>query len=250
MAGAQVVCSGPGGRALTERLYEQDAYRRDCPAVVAAVSDAGIVLDQTVFYAMGGGQPGDSGQLIDTRGGAVVIVDTRKGEGNDILHLPERGDHGLQVGDTVRARIDWEPRYRHMRMHTCLHLLCALVDAPVTGGNLGPDKGRLDFDLPEATVDKADLTARLNALVSADTATALQWISEAELDAQPELVKTMSVAPPRGSGQVRLLSIADVDLQPCGGTHVARTGEIGRVRVSKIEKKSRLNRRIAVVFDD
>jgi misacylated tRNA(Ala) deacylase len=235
---------------MTVRLYEQDAYLSTCTATVVAVSDGGIELDQTVFYALGGGQPGDTGRLIAQDGARIDIVDTRKGEGAAILHVPAQPDHPLRAGAKIQAEIDWDRRHRHMRMHTCLHLLCALVDAPVTGGNLGADRGRLDFDLPEATVDKEQLTRRLNELIAADTATALEWISDAELDAQPELVKTMSVTPPRGSGRVRLLSIPGVDLQPCGGTHVARTGEIGRVRVSKIEKKSRLNRRIAVVFDD
>ncbi len=235
---------------MTERRYEHDAYQRTCSATVTAVTAAGIVLDQTVFYAMGGGQPGDSGRLLDASGVSVPIVDTCKGEGDAIVHVPESDDHGLQVGATVQAEIDWQRRHRHMRMHTCLHLLCALVDAPVTGGNLGADKGRLDFDLPEASVDKEDLTRRLNALIAADTATGLRWITDAELDAQPDLVKTMSVSPPRGSGLVRLLEIPGVDLQPCGGTHVARTGEIGRVRIAKVEKKSRLNRRIVVVFDE
>jgi misacylated tRNA(Ala) deacylase len=239
-----------GDYCMTERLFEQDAYRTTCPATVTAVSEAGIVLDQTVFYALGGGQPGDTGHLSGPGGARVEIVDTRKGEGLAIVHVPAHDDHALQVGATVQAEIDWERRHRHMRMHTCLHLLCALVDAPVTGGNLGADKGRLDFDLPESTVNKEELTRQLNELISAGSPTELQWISEAALDAKPELVKTMSVAPPRGRGQIRLLSIPGVDLQPCGGTHVLHTGEIGPVRVSKIEKKSRLNRRITVVFDE
>jgi misacylated tRNA(Ala) deacylase len=156
----------------------------------------------------------------------------------------------VQPGQRLTGRIDWDRRHRHMRMHTCLHLLCALVDAPVTGGNLNQLKGRLDFDLPEADQDKARLSAELNELIRADTPTSLEWIGEADLEARPELVRTLSVQPPRGSGTVRLLRIPGVDVQPCGGTHVARTGEIGRVRVSKIEKKSRQNRRINVLFDD
>lgn len=239
---------------MTERLYEKDSYLTTCQATVIEVGETGIVLDRTVFYAMGGGQPGDTGYLQASDGTRIEIVDTRKGEGVAIVHVPQQSDsallQGLQVGDSVHAEIDWQRRHRHMRMHTCLHLLCALVDAPVTGGNLSAGKGRLDFDLPEVTVNKDDLTRELNELIMADTATQLQWISDADLDAQPELVKTMSVAPPRGAGQIRLLAIPGVDLQPCGGTHVARTGEIGRVRVSKIEKKSRLNRRIAVTFDE
>jgi misacylated tRNA(Ala) deacylase len=233
---------------LTRRLFEEDAYLQSCRAIVVAAGADGVVLDCTVFYAAGGGQPGDSGDLAWSDG-SLRVTDTRKGDGEAILHVPAAGSPLPLPGTEVTAAIDWDRRHRHMRMHTCLHLLCAVVDAPVTGGNLGADKGRLDFDLPEATVDKEALTEALNALIERDLATEVMWIDEAELDARPELVKTLSVAPPRGSGRVRLLSVPGVDLQPCGGTHVARLGEIGRVRVSKIEKKSRLNRRIQVVFD-
>jgi misacylated tRNA(Ala) deacylase len=235
---------------MTERLYERDAYLDHCEALVSSASDGSVVLDRTVFYAMGGGQPGDTGYLSWGDGQRVDVVDTCKGDGDDIVHVTRPGAPLPPAGSTVRAVIDWQRRHRHMRMHTCLHLLCALVDAPVTGGNLTTEKGRLDFDLPESTVDKESLTVALNALIEQDTATSIEWISEAQLDLQPELVKTMSVAPPRGAGRIRLLSIPGVDLQPCGGTHVARTGEIGRVRVVKIEKKSRLNRRIAVSLED
>lgn len=235
---------------MTTRLYELDAYKRECDALIRAAGPDGVVLDRTVFYAMGGGQPGDSGVLEWGGGERLIVVDTRKGEGDDILHVVAADQPLPAPGTAVRAVLDWQRRHRHMRMHTCLHLLCALVDAPVTGGNLSAEKGRLDFDLPDASVDKAELTEALNELIRRDTATEIEWISEAELDALPELVRTMSVSPPRGAGRVRLMSIPGVDLQPCGGTHVARTGEIGAVRVSKIEKKSRLNRRIAVVFDE
>lgn len=235
---------------MTERLYEQDAYLDHCDAVVTRVGGDGVALDRTVFYAVGGGQPGDTGRLSWGDGKGAAVVDTRKGEGDEIVHVLEPGAEVPPEGASVRAVIDWPRRHRHMRMHTCLHLLCALVDAPVTGGNLSAEKGRLDFDLPESTVDKEALTASLNDLVSRDVATAIDWITDAELDARPELVRTMSVAPPRGAGRVRLLSIPGIDLQPCGGTHVARTGEIGRVRVTKIEKKSRLNRRISLVLED
>lgn len=235
---------------MTERLFEQDAYLQECLATVVAADEDGIVLDRTVFYPLGGGQPGDTGMLSWGAGESVAVIDTRKGEGETILHLTEPGAALPPPGTPVHAAIDWGRRYRHMRMHTCLHLLCAVVDAPVTGGNLTADKGRLDFDLPESTVDKASLTEALNALIARDVATAAEWISDAELDARPDLVKTLSVAPPRGAGRVRLLAIPDIDLQPCGGTHVARIGEIGRVRVTKIEKKSRLNRRIAVDLED
>lgn len=234
---------------MTERLYEADAYLAECDAVVESSDPEGLVLDRTVFYAAGGGQPGDTG-TIEWPGGRLTILDTHKGEGDAIVHCGTPGGPLPEPGTPVTARIDWQRRHRHMRMHTALHLLCAVVEAPVTGGNLTADKGRLDFDLPEAGVDKEALTEALNALIAADTATAVQWITDAELDARPELVRTLSVAPPRGAGRVRLLSIPGVDLQPCGGTHVARLGEIGRVRVSKIEKKSRLNRRIAIVLED
>ena len=235
---------------MTERLYETDAYAQECEAQVVAVSDAGIVLDRTVFYARGGGQPGDTGRLIIADGEEIAVTDTLKNSDSDNLHVlaADLSSLPLRVGDRVTAVIDWERRYQHMRMHTCLHLLCALIDAPVTGGNLGSEKGRLDFDLPDASPDKSLLTEKLNALISADTRTELQWITDEELAAQPELVKTLSVQPPTGVGLVRLLKIDGVDLQPCGGTHVKQTGEIGPVRISKIEKKSRLNRRISVVF--
>jgi len=235
---------------MTERLYERDAYLKEADARVVAVGEVGIELDRTVFYARGGGQPGDSGVLVTAGGVEIPIVDTVKGEGATLLHLPADGAAvaALNAGDTVTARIDWDRRHRHMRMHTALHLLCAVVDAPVTGGNLSADKGRLDFDLPEAGIDREALTAAVNDLIAADTQTALEWITDEELAAQPELVKTMSVQPPTGTGAVRLLRIPGVDVQPCGGTHVARTGEIGPVRVTKIEKKSRLNRRISIEF--
>ncbi|MEE4299508.1 MAG: alanyl-tRNA editing protein [Pseudomonadales bacterium] len=235
---------------MTERLYEQDAYLKEADARVVAVSEAGVVLDRTIFYARGGGQPGDSGELLLPSGVALRVVDTVKGEGAEILHQLEPGAALPEVGETVTARIDWDRRHRHMRMHTCLHLLCAVVDAPVTGGNLNDEKGRLDFDLPESTVDKATLTDALNELIERAIDTKIESITDEELAANPSLVKTMSVQPPTGAGTVRLLRIGDVDLQPCGGTHVANIGEIGRVRVSKIEKKSRLNRRINVVFDE
>ncbi len=237
---------------MTERLYEKDSYLREAEATVLAVHPQGIELDRTVFYARGGGQPGDRGVLVTATGSEIAIAEAVKGDGEAILLVPaeDADPSALQPGDVVTGRIDWQRRHLHMRMHTALHLLCALVDAPVTGGNLNHLKGRLDFDLPEATVDKAALTEALNALIAADTPTECEWISGEELAARPELVKTLSVQPPTGTGTVRLVRIPGVDLQPCGGTHVARTGEIGPVRVSKIEKKSRLNRRINLVLED
>lgn len=224
---------------------------QSCNAVVVAVSDDGIELDRTVFYPLGGGQPGDTGWLRCTDGTLVEIVDTRKGppEGR-ILHLPAEGSGLPSAGEPVRAEIDWKRRYRHMRLHTSLHLLCALVDAPVTGGSIGPDKARLDFDLPEQTLEKTSLTARLNALIEANHPVRARWISDAEMQSQPELVRTMSVKPPSGHGQVRLTEIPGIDLQPCGGTHVRETGEIGRVAVRKVEKKGRQNRRVILTFEE
>ena len=235
---------------MTEEVFRQDAYIRSCAARITAVDDSGVRLDRTVFYPLGGGQPGDTGELAFDDGSAVRIIDTRKGETpGDIVHVPEGSvDAGL-AGADVTARIDWERRHRLMRMHTCLHLLCSLVPAPVTGGSVRDGSGRLDFDLPQSTLDKEDLTTRLNRFVAGNHPVTPRWITEEELDANPSLVRTMSVAPPRGRGTVRVLDIEGVDLQPCGGTHVASTGEIGRVRVTKIEKKGRQNRRVTVALD-
>ena len=236
---------------MTEEVFRQDAYATTCAARVTAVDDAGIRLDRTVFYPLGGGQPGDTGRLVLADGTVIRIADTRKGEAPaEIVHVPDGPVGPNLAGAEVTARIDWERRHRLMRMHTCLHLLCSLVPAPVTGGSIRDGSGRLDFDLPESTLDKQDLTERLNRLVAEDHAVTPRWISEEELDANPTLVRTMSVAPPRGRGRVRVLDIDGVDLQPCGGTHVASSGEIGRVRVTKIEKKGRQNRRVSVAFDD
>jgi misacylated tRNA(Ala) deacylase len=234
---------------MTQALYSEDAYLTSCTAQVLQADEQGIVLDRTVFYAMGGGQPGDQGVLRGPDGREITISDTRKGE-EGIVHIPAEGSVLPQVGDAMTAEIDWPRRYAHMRMHTCLHLLCALVDAPVTGGSIGAEKARLDFDVPKPILSKEELTAELNRLVQENHAVGVRWISDAELDAQPELVKTLSVQPPRGSGQIRLLEVNGVDLQPCGGTHVRATGEIGSVRVRKIEKKSRLNRRVIIEFAD
>ena len=236
---------------MTEEVFRQDAYATTCAARVTAVDDAGIRLDRTVFYPLGGGQPGDTGRLVLADGTVIRIADTRKGEAPvEIVHVPDGPVAPDLAGAEVTACIDWERRHRLMRMHTCLHLLCSLVPAPVTGGSIRDGSGRLDFDLPESTLDKQDLTERLNRLVAEDHAVIPRWISEEELDANPTLVRTMSVAPPRGRGRVRVLDIDGVDLQPCGGTHVASSGEIGRVRVTKIEKKGRQNRRVSVALDE
>ena len=235
--------------AMTELLFRADVYARQCDATVAAVDARGIRLDRTIFYPLGGGQPGDSGVLVTEDGATIRIVDTVKGEGTDeIIHVPEAVTPLPAAGTQVRAGLDWERRHRHMRFHTCLHLLCAVVPYPVTGGRIASDKAHLDFDLQGANIDKADIEVRLNALIAAGHAATPRWISDAELDANPELVKTMSVAPPRGAGRVRLIEIPGVDLQACGGTHVANTGEIGPVAVLKIRSEGKRNKRVVIGF--
>lgn len=233
---------------MTDDLFRNDSYARDCPATVTAVRDAAVVLDRSVFYPMGGGQPGDTGR-IEWDGRSVAVVDTRYAEDGAVLHVLAPASIAPAEGQAVRAVIDWERRYRHMRMHTALHLLGAVLPYGVTGGNISAEKSRLDFDM-EDTVDKAAAQAALDALVAADHPVRCRWISDEELDRQPELVRTMSVRPPRGQGRVRLLEIAGVDLQPCGGTHLATTGEVGQVRIGKVEKKGRRNRRVNIHLDD
>ena len=236
---------------MTEELFRTDAYAKHCEAVVTAVDDHGITLDRTVFYPTGGGQPGDTGVLRRMDGIQVPIADTQKGEQpGQIVHIPAQGAPALHPGDNVTAEIDWDRRYRLMRMHTCLHVLCSVVSGGVTGGSVRDGSGRLDFDLPQPTLDKEHITAELNRLIQENHAVRFRWITDEELTNKPELVRTMSVKPPTGQGRVRLVEIEDVDLQPCGGTHLASTGEIGRVRVSKIEKKGKHNRRVNVVLDE
>ncbi len=237
------------GPASTEALCRTDGYVRRCEARVVSADAAGIRLDRTVFYPAGGGQPGDSGALRLADGADIRIVDAVKADGPDtVLHVPAAGAALPAPGTTVIAEIDWDRRHRLMRMHTCLHLLCAVVTGDVTGGQVGDGKGRLDFNLPDTRLDKDEITAALNRLIAEDHPVTMRWIADAELAAMPELVRTMSVKPPSGEGRVRLLDIEGVDLQPCGGTHVARTGEIGPVEVTKIENKGRQNRRINIAF--
>jgi len=234
---------------MTERVFLDEPALRSLTAVVVSSDPSGIVLDRTVFYARGGGQPGDTG-VLRWDGGETAIAHTVKGEGTAILHVPAPDAALPAAGTTVEAVLDWDRRHAHMRMHTTLHLLCSLIKgAAVTGGSVGSEKSRLDFDLP-ASPDKADIEARLNALIQADHPLCIEWVDESVLDTNPGLVRTMSVQPPRGAGRLRLIRIGagddPVDLQPCGGTHVAHTGEIGAMRVVKIENKGRQNRRIII----
>src|SRR5262245_49925147 len=235
---------------MTELLFRADPYLRDCDARVVAVNDrGGVILDRTVFYATAGGQPGDAGTLAVPGLGALPITTTVYDDGKQVVHVIEGGGAtALQPGAEARAALDWERRYRHMRAHTALHLLCALVKFPVTGGQIAADGGRLDFDIADPSAVKREmLESEINRLIAEDHPVVEQWISEEDLAANPGLVRTMSVKPPTGTGQVRLVAIGEggsIDLQPCGGTHVRRTGEIGRVTVAKPESKGKQNRRI------
>ena len=231
----------------TDPLFQQDAYLRRCDATVVEATDAGVILDRTVFYPLGGGQPGDTGVLRAADGREWRVADTRKGEGGRILHVLEAGAAPPEAGTAVEAALDWTRRHAHMRMHTCLHLVGSVLRYGVTGGQIGADKGRLDFDTQDE-IDRDAVTAAVNALVVANHAVRSMWITDEELDRQPELVRTLSVQPPRGAGRIRLLDIPGVDLQPCGGTHVAATGEIGPVVVTKVENKGKRNKRVYVGF--
>jgi misacylated tRNA(Ala) deacylase len=231
---------------MTDLLFRNDAYLTECDAVVTGhTPEGGIIIDRTVFYPTGGGQPGDSGQ-ISWDGGALTIATAVKVEGGAVALVPAEPRAMPAVGATVRMALDWTRRHRHMRVHTALHLLSVIIPLPVTGGQIGVDRGRLDFDMPDAPADVAAIEAALNRLIDRDLPVTDEWITDAELAANPGLVKTLSVMPPMGQGRVRLVRIGQIDLQPCGGTHVARTGEIGRVAIGKIEKKGRQNRRVTV----
>jgi misacylated tRNA(Ala) deacylase len=232
----------------TALLFRDDAYARECDATVVAVTpEGGIVLDRTVFYAQGGGQPGDVGDIAHGNGEVAITNAVYGADRASIVHVPADACP-LAPGDAVTARLDWSRRYGRMRIHTALHLLSVVLPFPVTGGAIGDGDGRLDFDIPEAGLDKGDITDKLNALIARDAPVLERWITDAELDANPNLVKTMAVKPPRGTGRVRLVEIEGVDLQPCGGTHVRRTGEIGRVAVTDIEKKGKQNRRVRIAL--
>ena len=228
---------------MTLALFVEDAYRRDCDTRVIGLTDQAVCLEQSVFYAESGGQPGDIGWLERANGERVAVLDTRYEPGSG-RHLHYVDDPAVfEVGESVRAEIDWPRRHRLMRMHSCLHMLCALIDAPVTGGAVRDGSGRLDFDLPDPP-DREALEARLNELIEAAHPRSVEWIGPDELRARSDLVRTLSVAPPLGDGEVRLVRFGEADIQACGGTHVENSREIGRVRITSIKKKGRQNRRI------
>ncbi|WP_110693451.1 alanyl-tRNA editing protein [Salinicola halophyticus] len=240
----------------TVLTFRELPYARESLATVlsttgsttGAIGDDGVVVtDATLFYPHGGGQPGDQGVFITADGRTLKVLDTRKGDNGEVHHLLDP-THGLEPGQSVTQQIDWQRRHAHMRMHTALHLLSVIVPHGVTGGSIGADRGRLDFDLGEASFDKDELSERLNRLIADDYPVTSEWISEAELDAHPELVKTMSVAPPRGAGEIRMVRIGDIDYQPCGGTHVASTAEIGAVQVASIKNRGARNRRFTLTW--
>jgi misacylated tRNA(Ala) deacylase len=232
----------------TELIFRDDWYASEAEAKVIAINErGGIILDRTIFYANGGGQPGDIGHMVLNDGQTISIAtavwdDPLK---SVVAHIPAEGSQFPAIGDHVTIKLDWPVRYARMRMHTCLHLLSVALSYPVTGGSIGDGEGRLDFDIPDA-IEKDMVQAKLDALLAEDVAVSDRWITDAELDSNPGLVKTMSVQPPRGSGRIRLVEIAGLDLQPCGGTHVRKTSEIGRVEVTQVEKKGKHNRRVRV----
>lgn len=235
----------------TDCLFREDSYLKECSATVVKVTDdGGIVLDRTIFYAASGGQPADRGALTLPSGDTVIVenaVFTDPGK-TEIAHVASGGATSIKAGDALHAMIDWEQRYARMRVHTALHLLSAVLPYPVTGGSVGETDGRLDFDIPDAGLDKSDIDSKLAKMIAADAPVTTRWITDAELEANPKLVKTMSVKPPMGTGRVRLVEIKRLDLQPCGGTHVRRTGEIGKVQVTQIEKKGKQNRRVRIAL--
>ena len=235
----------------TELLFRSDAYARVASATVLAVGDKGVELDRTLFYPLGGGQPGDEGTLVRANGERLQLVDTRKGDGFDsVVHVLAPGSARPEIGEALTLELDWVRRYALMRLHTALHLLSCVVRAPVSGGNIAPDKGRLDFDIDMTLLDAARIEQEANALIAKAVDTETIWISDAELDAQPELVKTMSVQPPRGAGRVRLLKIPGIDLQPCGGTHVRNIGEIKQIRVVRLRNEGKRNKRVEIALID
>jgi misacylated tRNA(Ala) deacylase len=237
----------------TTLLFRDDAYSRSCHSTVVGLTpEGGVIVDRTIFYAQGGGQPGDVGTIVLGNGDTVEIANTvYAADRSQVAHLVGADAASrFQVGDAVELQLDWARRFKRMRVHTALHLLSVVLPYPVTGGSIGDGNGRLDFDIADAGLDKTDLTDKLNALIARDASVTERWITDEELDANPSLVKTMSVKPPRGSGRVRLVEIEGIDLQPCGGTHVRRTGEIGAVAITDIEKKGKQNRRVRMSLVD
>jgi misacylated tRNA(Ala) deacylase len=233
----------------TELLFRDDAYARTASARVVAVHCEGIELDRTIFYPQGGGQQGDAGALRRPDGEPIAIVDTRKGGAPDtVVHVAAPGTSRPEIGETLALELDWPRRYALMRLHTALHVISCVVVAPVTGGNISPEKARLDFDIDMNLLDAERIGRETNALIERAVDTETTWITDEELDARPELVKTMSVAPPRGGGRVRLVRIPGIDLQPCGGTHVRNIGEIGAIRVLKIRSEGRRNKRVEITL--
>ena len=233
----------------TELLFRDDAYLRAATARVVAVDERGVALDRTIFYPQGGGQQGDTACWCAPSGERVAIVDTRKGEALDsVIHVLAPNAPRIEVGETLALELDWQRRYALMRLHTALHVMSCVVVAPVTGGNIAPEKARLDFDIDMSLLDAAKIERETNALIAPRRGNQTVWITDEELDARPELVKTMSVQPPRGAGRVRLLRIPDIDLQPCGGTHVRNIAEIGAIRVLKIRSEGKRNRRVEIAL--
>jgi misacylated tRNA(Ala) deacylase len=233
---------------MSDKFFYQDAYAKSCKARVVQVNEYGIQLDRTVFYPVGGGQPGDTGVLRSATSEVEVTNTILEKSSGNCFHVLKCGSPLLKKGDEVTAELDWNKRYAHMRMHSALHLLCAVIDGEVTGGSIGKEKSRLDFNLPNIKLDKLKVTDELNRLIVEDSQISVSWITKHELDANIDLVRTMSVRPPIDSGRIRLIDIKGVDLQACGGTHVKSTGEIGNIRIGKIESKGKSNRRINLHF--
>ena len=233
----------------TELLFRSDAYLKSASARVIAVHESGIELDRTIFYPQGGGQMGDTGALVRSNGERILVADTRKGDAPDsVLHVAGASMPLPEPGEEVTLEIDWPRRYALMRLHTALHVMSCIVVAPVTGGNIAAEKARLDFDIDMSLLDAAKIARETNALIARGVETETVWITDEELDARPELVKTMSVQPPRGAGRVRLLRIPGIDLQPCGGTHVRNIAEIGAIRVLRIRSEGRRNKRVEIAL--
>lgn len=235
---------------MTDAIFYEDGYQQECEALVSALNDrGGILLDRTIFYPAGGGQPGDGGVIVTADGKEIEIATTvYESDRSAIVHVPTEGGDLPELGTKITCKLDWQKRFNHMRVHSALHLLCAALPYPVTGGQIGAGQGRLDFDIPEAGLDKDALAEKLNTFIVDDWPIRYRWITDEELDAQPDLVRTMKVKPPRGQGRVRLIEIEGVDLQPCGGTHVRSTAEIGEVQVTKVEKKGAQNRRVRIAL--